>query len=242
MVNKYSIFFGDASTAFNYKQLAIYRLQAADSLAKEVPFNKIYTQLNLTNLMLMHQVHDNQGIVVTHEFVKNIKPFSQVADFSITNCLNLGLAIATADCAPVILYDPINHACAAIHAGWRGAVAGVINNAITALSVNFGSSATFLRAFIGPTANDCCYEVGNDVAEKILQFPFGHTVLFEKNLEKKYMFDLKQFCYKQLIFAGVCKTNICIKSAACTVCNNTFCSFRRDGNEADRQLTIISLQ
>jgi len=245
MVNKYSIFFGDASLAFSYNSLDHYRTLSLDCLAQEQPFNAFYKKLELQDLVLLRQVHETQGLVVTYATKEYQRPFTYTADFSITNRPNIGLAIATGDCVPILLYDTANYACAAIHAGWRGAVAGVINNCITALHQNFKSTPESLQAFIGPCARVCCYEIGHDVAQQITQYSFAHKILFEMPLklnEKKYMLDLAQLCREQLIAAGVQEKNISSENALCTICDNRFCSHRRENNIANRQLSIITLR
>jgi polyphenol oxidase len=74
------------------------------------------------------------------------------------------VAVKTADCIPLLLVDPGHRAVAAVHAGWRGTVAGIPQSAVAALGAQFGSRAGDLHAAIGPAIGKCCYEVGPEVA------------------------------------------------------------------------------
>jgi len=74
------------------------------------------------------------------------------------------VAVKTADCVPLLLVDPVHRAITAVHAGWRGTVAGIAKSAVAALGEQFGSRAGELHAAIGPAIGKCCYEVGAEVA------------------------------------------------------------------------------
>jgi len=131
------------------------------------------------------------------------------------------VAVKTADCIPLLLVDPIHRALAAVHAGWRGTVAGVAKSAVAALGAQFGSRAGDLHAAIGPAIGKCCYEVGAEVAA---QFGFvGRAHI-----------DLAEAVRRQLEAAGVGAPRIYI-AGLCTKCLAAeFHSFRRDGEAAGR--------
>jgi len=100
------------------------------------------------------------------------------------------VAVKTADCIPLLLVDPGHRAVAAVHAGWRGTVAGIAQSAVAALGAHFGSLAGDLRAAIGPAIGKCCYEVGAEVAAQ-----FG--------MDGRAHIDLAETVRRQLEAAGV---------------------------------------
>src|SRR5258706_2876262 len=85
-------------------------------------------------------------------------------DASVTKSPGLLLAVQAADCVPILLVDPKNRAVAAVHAGWRGTLASIVEETIGRMQMQFGSEAADLLAAIGPAIGGCCYEVGTEVA------------------------------------------------------------------------------
>lgn len=86
-------------------------------------------------------------------------------DALVTSVPGLPLAVFCADCVPILMYDPVRRAIAAIHAGWRGTVSGVASAAVEALAENFGTEPADLLVGIGPSIGPCCYGVGSEVIE-----------------------------------------------------------------------------
>jgi polyphenol oxidase len=131
------------------------------------------------------------------------------------------VAVKTADCVPLLLVDPVHRAIAAVHAGWRGTVAGIAKSAVAALGEQFGSRAGELHAAIGPAIGKCCYEVGAEVAA---QFGVGGRAHI----------DLAEEVRRQLEAVGVGGRRIYV-AGLCTRClADEFHSFRRDGEAAGR--------
>jgi YfiH family protein len=138
------------------------------------------------------------------------------------------VAVKTADCIPLLLVDPGHRAVAAVHAGWRGTVAGIAQSAVAALGAQFGSPAGDLRAAIGPAIGKCCYEVGAEVAAR-----FG--------VDGRAHIDLAETVRRQLEAAGVGGQRIYI-SGLCTQCRaGEFHSFRRDGAAAGRLYSFVGI-
>src|SRR5207245_6865585 len=110
-------------------------------------------------LISLKQIHS----AVIHLF--NAAPHQPCkGDASATNRPGLLLAVQTADCVPILLVDPKNRAVAAVHAGWRGTLARIVEKAIGRMQMQFGSQSADLLAAIGPAISGCCYEVGTEVA------------------------------------------------------------------------------
>ena len=138
------------------------------------------------------------------------------------------VAVKTADCIPLLLVDPGHRAVAAVHAGWRGTVAGIAQRAVVALGAQFGSRAGDLHAAIGPGIGKCCYEVGAEVAAR-----FG--------VDGRAHIDLAETVRGQLAAAGVGGQRIYM-SGLCTKCRaEEFHSFRRDGAAAGRLYSFAGI-
>ena len=138
------------------------------------------------------------------------------------------VAVKTADCVPLLLVDPRHRAVAAVHAGWRGTVAGIARRAVAALGAQFGVRAGDLHAAIGPAIGKCCYEVGAEVAAQ-----FG--------LNGRAHIDLAEEVRRQLEAAGVGVQRIYV-AGLCTKCRaDEFHSFRRDGAAAGRLYSFAGI-
>ena len=86
-------------------------------------------------------------------------------DALVTNTPGVYLCVTVADCVPILIHDPGHRAVAAVHAGWRGSAAGILLHALNLMRSAFGTNPGDLRAYIGPSAGGCCYEVGAEVAD-----------------------------------------------------------------------------
>jgi polyphenol oxidase len=156
------------------------------------------------------------------------------ADASFTDRARTLLAIETADCLPVLIVDPINRRVAAAHAGWRGTVARVSQQAVRAL-VSQGSRAADLMAALGPSIGPCCYEVGRDVIDA---FGAGGTAFLAGDGEKQ-MLNVAAANRTQLLAVGLRPAAI-DHVDLCTRCRgDLFFSYRRDGANAGRMISVI---
>jgi hypothetical protein len=161
-------------------------------------------------------------------------------DAFITNRNNLFLSIFTADCFPVLLYDPRNHAVAAVHAGWQGCAEQIVIKTIKAMERNFSSIPGECIAFIGTGISGNAYEVGPEVAGKFE--PDCFRLAPQLQGEKKYLLDLGLVNYNQLIAAGVLASNI-ERSQFCSLTHSDlFFSYRRDNGKTGRMVTLIGIR
>ncbi len=149
-----------------------------------------------------------------------------------------GVGVFTADCAPILLAHPRAKAVAAIHAGWRGLVAGVVGAAVDALASGSGVPRDELAAAVGPCARGCCYEVGEDVAEALRRLPGGDRAVVPSAAAGKATADIMALSVSALRAAGVPAENTGC-AGACTVCGPSFRSFRREKSLTGRQLSFI---
>lgn len=143
------------------------------------------------------------------------------------------VGVRTADCASILLGDRDSGAVAAVHAGWRGVVAGVLPAAVRAL---VGARTGALRAALGPCIGPCCFEVGAEVADA-LSAACGANVARPGRGDRPHA-DLGAAVTAQLAALGVQEVE---RVGGCTVCAPTrWHSFRRDGARSGRMLAVIA--
>jgi YfiH family protein len=155
-------------------------------------------------------------------------------DGLITAQPGLPLAIFTADCLAVFLYEPEARAIGLIHCGWRGLKLGILSKAVRLMRDEFSAAPARIAAGFGPAIGSCCYEVGEEFRA---DFPAD---LEEK--EGRLCLDLARAAARQLAACGVEKENISLNDS-CTSCrNDRLFSFRREGPSAGRMLSVMMLR
>jgi hypothetical protein len=166
------------------------------------------------------------------------------ADALCTDAPGVVLGIFVADCVPALLVDPRTGACAAVHAGWRGTVAGVLPVAVRALASEFGARAGDLRVALGPAIGPCCFEVGPEVVAAFeTLFPDararGIVLPSPRGAPEKANVDLKAANRLLLERVGVAPAAI-DAGADCTHCDRArFFSFRRDGASTGQLMGVV---
>ena len=150
-----------------------------------------------------------------------------------------GVGVRTADCVPILLAHPDLPVCAAIHAGGRGMADGVIGETIRCIGARMGQGAIeALVAAAGPCARGCCYEVGEEAAERLRACPGGAAHLVRGKAAGKWNADLQSIAVESLLSAGLSR----IRAGAagpCTICSPRFHSYRREKSLTGRQLSFI---
>ncbi len=158
-------------------------------------------------------------------------------DGLITNEPGVGLVVFSADCTPILLYDPVTGAVGAVHAGWRGTAAAIGAKAVEAMVREFGAKAENIRAAIGPNIGPCCFETDADVPEAMLARYGIAAEPFIRNAGEKYYVNLKEINALSLKQVGVRSIEI---SGLCTACEpDRFWSHRRVGSTRGSQGAII---
>jgi polyphenol oxidase len=152
----------------------------------------------------------------------------------------LAIGVRSADCVPILLADGATGAVAALHAGWRGVVAGVVEAGVASLRAagqGPGDARSRIVAAIFPHIRRCCFEVGTDVADALATAaPDG--VVVDRSGEKPHA-DLARAVLAQLVLAGIERARI-DDIPGCTRCEpERFFSYRRDGAASGRHLTAI---
>lgn len=208
----------------------------------------------LRALLLPHQVHETQNVVVTEALLG--LPDMQRAqalegkDSLTTDRRGICVGVSTADCIPVLLYDPVHHAVAAIHAGWRGTVKRIVRSTMQAMREHYGTQAGDVKAVIGPGISLKNFEVGQEVYDKFSQAGFAMEAIARRYpavtsasglSHEKWHIDLPQCNTLQLEAEGVPAGNI-LKSGICTYDHvDDYFSARRLGTASGRIYTGIML-
>ena len=188
-----------------------------------------------------YQVHSNQAVVVDEPFPTGEPP--PRGDALVTRTPGLVIGILTADCGPVLFADRKAGVVAAAHAGWRGAVGGILQATVAAME-NLGARRDHIDAAIGPCINQLNYEVGPEFREQFLKKSSEYERFFQiPSGQTKEHFDLPGFIEAELAQLGLNSTE---SQAACTYADESqFFSFRRTThkNEPDygRQISAISV-
>jgi len=158
-------------------------------------------------------------------------------DALITQEKGVVLTILTADCVPVLLYDPRNEVVAAVHAGWKGTEAEIVSKTVSKMQERFGCSVEDMIAAVAPSIGRCCYEVGEDVAKHFFDMPDSYT-----KKEDKYMLDLPYINKSQLLKAGLSEDNIEM-SGICTACEvDDYFSYRKEQGCSGRFMSLIGMK
>lgn len=184
--------------------------------------DKLKSWFPIDDVAFLKQIHSD---VVYTEGYKGCE-----GDAIMTDKPNVAVGVFTADCVPVILYDPVQKAAAAVHSGWKGTYSLIVSKTIDKMKLSYGTSPSDLKAFIGPNMRECCYEVSEE--------------LIMKFRESDYYSDTDAFCgrklsmekciLKQLENQGVSAGNINV-AGLCTSCSEVeLYSYR--GGEKDKRL------
>ncbi|MCL2407580.1 MAG: peptidoglycan editing factor PgeF [Defluviitaleaceae bacterium] len=202
------------------------------------------------NLVTLRQKHTSNIVVVDERVVEENRnnPFgfnrlSEAADAIVTNIQGLLLSVRTADCVPILLYDPKTKSIGAAHAGWRGTLAGVGRKTVECMADVYGSNPKDIKAAIGPAIGVCCFEVGFEVLDGFIK-EYGDDIVkhFTTKYKSKPYCDIKLMNKAFLIEAGIFENNIDV-SDLCTKCNpDLFYSARYSGEKYGSLAGFIGLK
>ena len=189
--------------------------------------------INEINLNAKRIIKPDQTHSINIDIVNERNEYGNTDSLILTNNKD-ALMLRFADCVPLILYDSRNHIGAIAHAGWRGTAGKIGIKTAEKMYAEFGSKPEDMTVLVGPAISLCCYEVGEDVKEKLLS-----TVKNKSGLYNKSNVDLKKINARQFEEAGLSKIDIC---PYCTVCNNDlFYSYRKENGTANRHFAVIKL-
>lgn len=153
----------------------------------------------------------------------------RTADAVFTQRSDIIVGVKTADCVPVLLFDPDSQVVGAVHAGWRGTAQSIVSKSIAHMCSHYGSSPDNILVAIGPCIMNCCYEVDLDIIEQIKKTTGDGDYYTIKG--GKAMLNLAEANKLQSIEAGVPAYNIS-SAEECTHClTQKYNSFRRNGTK-----------
>lgn len=156
--------------------------------------------LTAKDLLTAHQVHSATAVVADRTWGLDQRPR---ADAIVTETRGLAVGVLTADCAPVLFADPEAGVVAAAHAGWRGALGGVIESALAAME-KLGARRERVRAAVGPCIGQAAYEVGPEFEQEFLVQDSGNARFFSRQVpEARPHFGLASYVEHRLLQSGV---------------------------------------
>ncbi len=228
---RFTIYFGDATQSVSLAEIG--------AKQNTLALQNIMQQVQAKQIAFLRQEHGVHGKII--ELTDDANYFFQpVGDYLMTAKIDCGIGVVTADCLPIVIYDPINHAAGIVHAGWKGLLAGVLQVAIADMIVLFGSRPEDLLVYLGPSARPCCYEVQQDFVDQFREHEKNFHEFFITK-EGKIYFDSQSFIMLIARNLGIEPEKLYTRYNLCTICNLSFCSYRREKEKARRQVTMICL-
>jgi hypothetical protein len=186
------------------------------------------------------QVHGTDVLVLDRP-VDGGQAFDGEWDALVTDQPGVLLTVRTADCVPVLIHDPVRAVVAAVHAGWRGAVAGILPKTLAVMQQRFGSQPASLRMSLGPSVGACCYEVDEPVLSRLREAYADWRSLVRDTGPGRAMLNLRGLVLGQARSAGVRDDGI-HPISLCTVCHPAlFYSYRREGEVRGTMVSGIML-
>lgn len=194
-------------------------------------------KLGVSKLCIAYQIHSANVLIVD-------KPFTTPPELDalVTATPGLAVGILTADCAPVLLAEPNANVVAAAHAGWKGALTGVLEATIQTMR-SLGAEPEHIVAAIGPSICQQSYEVDGVFHARFMEQDPQNDIYFLPARAGHFLFDLPGYCKDRLANAGIHNINILAHDTYCD--ENRFFSFRRATHRKEtvygRQLSAISI-
>ena len=179
-------------------------------------------------LLTLYQVHSPDVVVATAPWDGGARP---KADAIVTSTEGLAIGVTAADCGPILLVDPGARVIGAAHAGWKGALTGVLESTVDAME-KLGADRSGIVAAIGPMIRQNSYEVGSEFVERFLEADAEHAMFFlPAERDRHAMFDLAGFIRMRLENAGVLMID---DIGVDTYSDERFYSYRRSVHRKER--------
>ena len=206
-------------------------LKNLDIVSKRIGFSA-------KNLLTMNQTHSNK-VVVINSANRHIQRVN--ADALVTSQKNIAISVLTADCVPVLIYDEVNKIIGSVHAGWKGAAGGIIENTLNEFfKINKNGK---INVAIGPCIGVGNYEVGREFYSKFIQLSKKNNNFFIETKNNKFFFNLRKYINSK--FEKLEVNHIENIDSDTYSENKNFFSFRRSKqmgeNDYGRCISVISL-
>ena len=208
---------------------------------KSILKNRRSIQQQFPNMQFIvaNQTHSDHISIITHTTSRgwdNIDTIINSSDALITNQKGVMLTILTADCVPILLFDPKQKVVSAIHSGWKGTKQQITLKVVEKMQKEFNSNPVDIIAGVAPSIGRCCYEVDWGVAQYFQEY----NNAFDK-IGEKYMLDLPYINKSQLLKAGLQEKNIEL-SNICTACEvDRYFSYRKENGCSGRFMSMIGM-
>jgi YfiH family protein len=190
-------------------------------------------------IILLNQIHSNKFYYINKN--SKLKNNKFEGDALVTNKRGTPIAVLTADCAPILIYDKNKEMIAAIHAGWKGAYKGILKKVVKFM-IKKGCSTESMTAVIGPCISVKNYEVKQDFIKKFIKNDKKTKIFFKKVKGKNY-FSLNKYIYSQLKYLNIKYIDL-INKDTFDMKNNFFSARRsisRKENVYGRNISIIMI-
>lgn len=238
---------GGVSTGANYATLNLGNF--SDDKAENIRNNQdiLCRQLGISRKCLInaHQRHTANVRIIDQDFLSlsdtEKKERLEGVDALVSDCSDICLTVTTADCVPILLFDPQKQALAAIHSGWRGTVQNILYNTVHTLITTYSSKPNNLYGVIGPHISAEVYAVGSDVREAFETADRRYTSFFSPQPQhpNHFLLNLSGIIQFQISNCGIPAKNIHL-SPLCTFSRpDLFFSARRDSVHSGRMLSGI---
>jgi YfiH family protein len=207
--------------------------------------NLLKKKLNSTDLIIPFQTHGTEIGIINEDFIQ--KNFAERADLLngvdalITKEPNVCIGVTTADCVPLIFYDPQLEVIAVAHAGWRGTCGRIAEKVVKRMQEEFGSHPQHINVVIGPSISGTVYNVGTELIDNFSSAGFPVAEIFNTNSEMIYL-DLWKANQWLLESTGVPADHIQISEICTYTQHEKFFSARRLGLKSGRMLSAIMLK
>ena len=202
---------------------------------------RLHDALGFDLLAAPRQVHGVKVVPVTADMIDlpadELRKRLDGADAVMTDRPGVAVAVSTADCVPVLLYDPEHRACAAVHAGWRGMAAHIVREAVGSMQVRYGSHPARLYAAVGPSIGPDSFEVGDEVVEAFSLAGFDPLAVVRRYPSGRAHIDLWAAAVEELTACGVELSQIEVAGICTRVRCDAFFSARALGVRSGRFLT-----
>ncbi|MGM5629894.1 peptidoglycan editing factor PgeF [Apibacter raozihei] len=199
-------------------------------------------KISVDQIFIPRLTHSNKVAVIDKSFLldKNAKSLEILkgVDALVTNQKGICIGITTADCVPVLLYDPVNKTLGTVHAGWRGTVSNIAGETVKLMVEKFNCKPENILAAIGPSISIEHFEVGSEVVEEFVSANFNLSIISKINKEsEKHHIDLWKANRFLLLEAGLLDSHIEISGICTYKDSERFFSARRQTLNSGRMLT-----
>jgi YfiH family protein len=193
-------------------------------------------------LLSTRQIHGDGVVVFREEPRETEQVWMKEGDALVTRVPGYALVVFTADCLPIVLFDPVQGVAGIVHTGWRGTAKAICQKALKEMVETYDSISENILAAMGPCIGPCCYEVDGPVKEVYAKAGLPWDLLSYPRGRKSWSLDLPRANAYLLKAAGMREENI-HHLDLCTSCHrDSFYSYRAEGKTAGRQLNFIALR